>query len=120
MEKNILIINNDSLLIDYLLMALNGLRCCVKTTDTGFKGIQMLINEYFDVVIIDEFASGFDGKEVAKHALLKRKNGSPIIFGLSDNPSQIENDGFDRIYSSPLSMNDLAEIRNYFTNSIAA
>ena len=111
-KTKILIINNESLLIDDLLMSLNGLKCSVKITDTGFKGMQMLINEHFDIIIIDVFTSVFNGKELAKHVILKRKNGKPIIFGLSDQLNLIENDGFDRIFLTPLSTNDLSEIRN--------
>jgi CheY-like chemotaxis protein len=119
MEKNILVIDNDSLLIDDLLMVLNVLRCCVKTADTGFKGIKMLIEEHFDLVIIDLFASGFDGREVANHIRMNRKNGSPIIVGISDDLNLIEGSGFDRIFTYPLSTNDLVEIQKYVTDAAA-
>ena len=116
MEKSILIIGNDRLFIDDLLTVFNGLRCFIKIADTDFKGIKMLINEHFDLVLIDLFFMGFNGRVVANHIRLKRKNVRPIIIGISDNPKLNENNGFDRIFTYPLSTNCIDEVRNYCKN----
>jgi CheY-like chemotaxis protein len=117
MKKNILIIDNDSLLIDDLLKAFNGLNCCVKSADTGFEGLGMLHNEHFDIVIIDLYALGFDGEELARCIRLQRSTRTPIVIGLSENPCLIKNNGFDRAFATPVSMNDLFEIVKYCSGS---
>ena len=70
----------------------------------------MLDQEQFDVVIIDLFSLDFDGRAVAKHFSLTKSLGSTIVIGLSERPALMDNDEFDRIFPSPLSARDLAEI----------
>ena len=115
--KNILIIHDDSLIIDNLKGALKGLGCNVKTTDSGFKGILILNKEHFDIIIIDFLSSGFDGKEVAKHVRFMWTSCIPFIIGLSEKSNSIKNNEFDRIFRSPISTNDLVEILNYCNNT---
>ena len=115
MKTNILVIFDDNLLMDDLLKALHGLRCRVKTADTGFMGIRMLDQEQFDAVIIDLFSLDFDGKAVARHVGFTKSQGSRIVVGLSEKLESIDMDEFDQIFSSPLSTSDLVEILNLCT-----
>lgn len=113
MGKNILVIDNDRILVDDLLRALNGLKYSVKYANTGFKGICMLDDEHFDIVIIDLYALEFDGEDAAKYIRNKSTYGVPMVIGLYENPNSIRNNEFDRSFGSPLSMSDFLEILKY-------
>ena len=115
--KKVLIIDNDGLLAEDLLRAFKVLNFSVKSADTGFEGLAMLDNEYFDIVIIDLYALGFHGEEVAKYIHLKRSNKNPVVIGLSDKPNLISNNEFDRAFVSPLSINDLMELLKYCSST---
>ena len=73
MNKNILIIDDDSDLRDFLQQALSAAGCRVETTDRGAIGLRKLLTEDFQLVLIDINMPEISGPEICR-ALRKHDN----------------------------------------------
>jgi len=111
--KRILIIDNESLLIEDLICLLTSPNNYLKRVESGLEGVLVLNNERFDLVIINLSSLEFDGSKIARHVRLINKDGGTVVIGLADRQSNFMDDEFDWIFRVPLSVEVLGKLKKY-------
>jgi CheY-like chemotaxis protein len=76
--KRILVIDDDENMRDLLFLELSDLAYTVTTADSAFKGLGLLRDQVFDLVILDIKMPGMDGIE-ALEKIVSIKRDLPVI-----------------------------------------
>jgi len=65
-SPNILVIDDDEIMRDSCRQVLSRDECSVKLAENGYKGLELMKKEFFDIVILDLKMPGLSGMEVLK------------------------------------------------------
>ena len=116
----ILVIDDETMLLDVLTLLLNKFGYHVETATNGKEGIQKFDTGRFDLIITDMRMPGIDGKSVVRHIRNSAQSFIPII-GISGTPWLLEDSGCDLVISKPFPLKVLIDsITNLSTTSSKA
>lgn len=119
MSKQILVCDDDPSILEIIKIILEDSGFVVKILSSG-KGIEKKVLEYQpDLILLDIWMPGIDGKEITK--LLKRKKETkniPIIVvsALNETEKLAKELGADDFLAKPFDMNDLLSKANKYTS----
>lgn len=65
-QTRILIVDDEEIVRRSYLRALSGARCSVTETTNGSEALEMMGNQEFDVVLLDQRMPGMDGMSVLR------------------------------------------------------
>ncbi len=110
MELNILLVDDESVLVEVLEYLLHRVGCTVTKAYDGLKGLKKFEQKAFDIVVSNLEMPHVNGLELARSI---RNNNSevPLIAcsGLPDIEQVAINAGFDQFLSKPFSAKDLVD-----------
>jgi DNA-binding response OmpR family regulator len=118
--KKILVCDDDRSILEVIKIILEENGFGVLTLQTG-KGILKKVKDYRpDLILLDIWMPGIDGKEITK--LFKKDKDTKdipiiIISALNETQKLSKNIGADGFLSKPFEMTDLLDIANKFTNN---
>jgi excisionase family DNA binding protein len=107
-SKKILIVDDDPIIIKFLLRALSGNGCEVESASDGFEAGQKTVQFKPDLVILDIFMPRMDGFEVCQRLKRNPETSHTKIIAISgddaiENQQKIESCGADLFLAKPLS-----------------
>ena len=117
-RKKILIIEDHTDLAKILTLHLSDMDYKVKHADDGLKGLNLLENESFDLVILDLMLPGMDGLEICRR-IRNQNNYTPVLM-LTSKSSEIDRVigleiGADDYVAKPFSVREvMARIKALF------
>lgn len=76
--KNVLVIEDEKEISDLLEIHLKDLHCEVTKSDDGSKGLELALENDYDLIVLDIMLPGIDGIEICKE-LRKQENYIPIL-----------------------------------------
>lgn len=82
--KRVLIIEDDIFIADVYYRQLKKEGFLVKIAENGIKGLQFLLSEHFDVLLLDLMLPGLNGLEVLKQWRAKNPSSTMPIFILTN------------------------------------
>jgi PAS domain S-box-containing protein len=94
----------------------------VSLAENGVQAVEAVQNEKFDIVIMDIVMPEMDGLEATKKIVSNcRNNGKPIIIAVSADShfEKIKNSGFDDAISKPLTIGELKEVLDKWSDVIS-
>lgn len=116
MQKKILIADDDPAIVDALEIMLEEAGYVVKTTDNG-RAVLDMKEELPDLLLLDIWMSGMDGRDVCKHLKSQKstKHIPIIIISANKDTKKIAKEaGADDFIAKPFEMNDLiAMVKKY-------
>jgi len=118
--QKILVIDDETMLLDMITMLLNKFGYYVETATNGKEGIQKFDTGRFDLIITDMRMSGIDGNGVVRHIRTSARPFTPII-GISGTPWFLEDSGCDLVIPKPFPIKVLIDsVTNLVTTSSKA
>ena len=108
---NVLVIDDESMVLDVLRQFLTLLGHSVEIASDGHEGLRMFDSRVYDLVITDIIMPEIDGNSVARHIRSSDRPYTPVI-GISGTPWLLEGDMFDLVISKPFDINILASAIN--------
>jgi two-component system alkaline phosphatase synthesis response regulator PhoP len=99
MEKKVLIIEDDTDLVDLIGMHLKDIGCLVETSQEGPAGLEMALKNPYDLIILDLMLPGMDGLEICRQ--LRSENKTVPILMLTSKSEEL-----DKILGLELGAND--------------
>ncbi len=103
---NILLVDDESAVLDVLEQILTRLGHHVEATPDGEEGLLMFDSRTYDLVITDILMPGIDGEGMAQHIRRSQRAYTPII-GISGTPWLLEGNMFDSVISKPFTIQAL-------------
>ena len=104
----ILVIDDETLVVDVLQQALGIYGHNVETAANGREGIAKFDNNCFDLVITDMRMPDINGNGVVQYIRGSNKKHIPVI-GISGTPWAFENNSFDTILEKPFPIKTLID-----------
>lgn len=104
----ILVIDDEKFVLDFLEKALTRYGYQVKAALGGREGLRYFENDVFDLVITDVVMPDINGSTVAHHIRRSSRPKTPII-SMSGTPWLSEGDEFDVCLQKPFGLHDLLE-----------
>ena len=112
--NQILVIEDDSHILDFLHTVLTRLGYEVKIASDGETGIELFDrSQDFDLVITDIHMPGIDGNAVAKHIRRSAKPSTPIV-AITGYKNDINRELFNFSLIKPFKLEHLVEVINSF------
>lgn len=108
MMIRILVIDDETMILDMLEILFNKFGCYVEKANNGKEGIQKFNNSRFDLVITDMQMPYIDGKTVVSHIRNSTTPSTPVV-GISGTPWLLEDSDFDLVISKPFSIKVLLD-----------
>lgn len=116
----ILVIDDETMILNLVKMSLNKFGYYVETATNGKEGIQKFDNGRFDLIITDMRMPGIDGKSVVRHIRNSSRPFTPII-GISGTPWLLEDSDCDLVIPKPFPIKVLIDsVTNLATTSSKA
>lgn len=118
MKKKILIADDDTAIVDALQIMLEGEGYIVKTAQES-EIFKTVISEKPDLLLLDVWMAGLDGREICKQLKSdpKTQNLQVILLSANKDLSKIANEsGADSYIEKPFEMDQMLEKISYFVN----
>ena len=118
-ELKILLIEPDLFLRDALQKAFGNIGCLVDVTESAEKGLEILDNDIFDIIITDIDLPGIDGLEFFNQAGSKCQRALKVViagYGDIDPVSTACEFGIDQIFEKPFALTTVLDaLTGHFT-----
>ena len=98
--KSILVIDDESLILNFLSNLLTRKGYLVDTAESGKEGIKKIDENKYALIITDIEMPGISGNEVIRYLRNGKKSSTPVI-GISGTPWRLKLDLFDAALKKP-------------------
>ena len=112
--NRILVIDDESCILDLIREALTKFGYTVETASNGRQGVQCLKDAPFDLVLTDMCMPDLDGARIVRHVRRSSRPLTPVI-GISGTPWLLEGTDCDAILSKPFPLQALVDTVKHLT-----
>lgn len=114
---NVLVIDDEEMVRDFLKQALSRVDVAVETAGDAEKGLAKFDSGAYDLVITDVRMPGVDGHQIVHHIRGSKRHRTPVI-GVSGTPWLLNNGDFDDVLHKPFAIRHLFEKVHCLTHTV--